>query len=461
MKVGNYQLTKTIGEGTFGRVKLGVDCTTGKEYAVKIMNKNDIAERELTVNVRREIGIMKQLNHRNIVGLHEVLSSTRKIYMVMDLVRGGELFRHMERHNEHGDVAVRKYFQQMVDGLDYCHRRGVCHRDLKPENLLVDENGILKVTDFGVSAVIKTTAEGDSHLLHTACGTPYYCAPEILTSHGEGYDGIKIDSWSAGVILYRMLVGELPFQGSNMPQLVIALERGNVKYPASLGPEATDLLKKLLEKSPARRITFAEVKRHPWFTKDYEQNRQRLGRAFRSSELSNYGRSLSREESRRSDLAEEPKENGLSRRPNSGRMSSLTPPDVAVRGGNEHAVENHSSGDELRRHESPSHQVVAAPPPALPQENGKARKADKVLSDAIEESNGDLVDFVYRILPTKADRVPEVVQKLQEVGCEDVDDFMVVMEQYKTHSEFVGWLEQKANIQPVLALRLARVLNIT
>lgn len=100
-----------------------------------------------------QIGIMKQLNHRNIVRLHEVLSSSRKIYMVMDLVRGGELFKHMERYGETGETTVRKYFQQMVDGLDYCHRRGVCHRDLKPENLLVDERGVLKVTDFGVSAV--------------------------------------------------------------------------------------------------------------------------------------------------------------------------------------------------------------------------------------------------------------------------------------------------------------------
>lgn len=124
-------------------------------------------------------------------------------------------------------------------------------------------------------------------MLHTACGTPYYCAPEILSNPGEGYDGIKIDSWSAGVILYRMLVGVLPFQGSNLRQLVTALERGNVRYPASLGADATDLLKRLLERSPAKRVKLSDVKRHPWFLKDYEFNRQRLGSIARSSELSN------------------------------------------------------------------------------------------------------------------------------------------------------------------------------
>jgi serine/threonine protein kinase len=140
-----YIVTSTLGQGTFGKVKLATHQETGLEYAIKILDKSDIKANELTVNVRREIAIMKALSHQNIVNLREVLSSKSKLYIVMDLVRGGELFEMIERRGELDEKLARKYFQQLVDGIDYCHRRGVCHRDLKPENLLVDESGCLKV----------------------------------------------------------------------------------------------------------------------------------------------------------------------------------------------------------------------------------------------------------------------------------------------------------------------------
>jgi 5'-AMP-activated protein kinase, catalytic alpha subunit len=140
-----YIVTSTLGQGTFGKVKLATHQETGLEYAIKILDKSDIKANELTVNVRREIAIMKALSHQNIVNLREVLSSKSKLYIVMDLVRGGELFEMIERRGELDEKLARKYFQQLVDAVDYCHRRGVCHRDLKPENLLVDESGCLKV----------------------------------------------------------------------------------------------------------------------------------------------------------------------------------------------------------------------------------------------------------------------------------------------------------------------------
>eukprot|EP00168_Porphyra_purpurea_P021245 TRINITY_DN936_c0_g2_i1.p3 TRINITY_DN936_c0_g2~~TRINITY_DN936_c0_g2_i1.p3 ORF type:complete len:144 (+),score=40.32 TRINITY_DN936_c0_g2_i1:1100-1531(+) len=136
-RVGPYIVTDTLGQGTFGKVKLAKHSDTGMEYAIKILDKGDIKANELTVNVRREIAIMKALNHKNIVNLREVLSSKSKLYIVMDLVRGGELFDMIERKGELDETLARKYFQQLIDGIDYCHRRGVCHRDLKPENLLV------------------------------------------------------------------------------------------------------------------------------------------------------------------------------------------------------------------------------------------------------------------------------------------------------------------------------------
>uniref|UniRef100_A0A7S0G4H1 non-specific serine/threonine protein kinase n=2 Tax=Rhodosorus marinus TaxID=101924 RepID=A0A7S0G4H1_9RHOD len=445
MKVGRYQLTTTIGQGTYGRVKLGIDTTSGKEYAVKIMNKHDIVERELTTNVRREIGIMKQLNHRNIVGLHEVLSSTRKIYMVMDLVSGGELLTHMEKTGEGGEEACRKYFQQMVDGLDYCHRRGVCHRDLKPENLLINESDVLKVTDFGVSAVVRSSADGATQMLHTACGTPYYCAPEILTNQGEGYDGIKIDSWSAGVILYRLLVGSLPFKGQSLAQLVVALEKNDVHYPSTLSPEAVDLLRHLLERDAQYRISLHDVKRHPWFIVKYEDNK-----AYFSAKAGASNRHSGRDQSKRSE-GTETRINGSARSVHHRNSIPIMNPTSAGRAGTvEHnGTRNGSFGSDTRGYDGYD----------SPAKSGSRRRSSPGIIIQFDESMS-LNDFVLKAMPTKKDRVPEVVSKLNAVGCEDMDDVKIVAEQYSTHEELVQWLEQKASIQPVLAIRLARNINV-
>jgi 5'-AMP-activated protein kinase, catalytic alpha subunit len=185
--------------------------------AIKILDKKDIKANELTVNVRREIAIMKALNHKNIVNLREVLSSKSKLYIVMDLVRGGELFEMINRKGELDEKLARSYFEQLVDGIDYCHRRGVLHRDLKPENLLVDEKGTLMITEFGVSSMKGGVAGSD--ILYTACGTPYYCALEIFNGAEEGYKGVKIDAWSCGIILYLLLTGSLPFINEDITHL--------------------------------------------------------------------------------------------------------------------------------------------------------------------------------------------------------------------------------------------------
>jgi serine/threonine protein kinase len=171
-RVGKYLLFETLGEGAFGKVKLGVHEETGEQVAVKIMDKSCIKAQEMTMNVRREIAIMKALKHPNIVNLRCVLTSNSKLYIVMDVVTGGELFTKILNEGKLEENVARSYFQQLIDGVDYCHRRGVCHRDLKPENLLIDETvtpAILKITDFGLSAFRATdTAE---ELLHTQCGS--------------------------------------------------------------------------------------------------------------------------------------------------------------------------------------------------------------------------------------------------------------------------------------------------
>lgn len=151
--VGKYTLYETIGEGAFGKVKIGVNKETGKHVAVKIMDKKEIREQDLSAQVRREIYIMRSLTHKHIVRMNEVLTSTTKLYIVMELVTGGELFDRLYKHGRVDEALARRYFQQLVDGVDFCHKSGVAHRDLKPENLLLDEEGNIKLTDFGFSSM--------------------------------------------------------------------------------------------------------------------------------------------------------------------------------------------------------------------------------------------------------------------------------------------------------------------
>lgn len=186
----------------------------------------------------------------------------------MELVQGGELFELINQRGELEPKLARKYFQQLIEGVDYCHRRGVYHRDLKPENLLVDENGSLKITDFGVSSMKGGTSGND--LLYTACGTPYYAAPEIINGAKGGYSGVKIDAWSCGIILYLLLAGTLPFMNPDMGKLYEEISQCQVTYPHWISGEAKDLISHLLVKDPNERYSLDDVRRHSWFALDME-----------------------------------------------------------------------------------------------------------------------------------------------------------------------------------------------
>uniref|UniRef100_A0A7S1TJ88 non-specific serine/threonine protein kinase n=1 Tax=Compsopogon caeruleus TaxID=31354 RepID=A0A7S1TJ88_9RHOD len=269
-RVGNYYLFETLGEGAFGKVKLGVHESTGEQVAVKIMDKKYIRASEMAMNVRREIAIMKALKHRNIVEMKQVLSSATKLYIIMELVTGGELFTKILKEGKIEERLARKYFQQLVDGVDYCHRRGICHRDLKPENLLIDEaTGDLKITDFGLST-IRGGVESAEELLHTQCGSPNYCAPEILSSAKAGYSGQRVDVWSCGIVLFAILAGYLPFYDEDTKNLYRMIREDDVRFPRKFPVGARDLVKQLLNKDPDRRMTLAECRKHPWFSVDYK-----------------------------------------------------------------------------------------------------------------------------------------------------------------------------------------------
>ena len=193
--IGKYQLHETLGEGSFGKVKRATHTETHEAVAIKILDKEKIQAQDMGNQIKKEISIMKMINHPHIVGVKEVFATSTKILMVLELVNGGELFDKIDRQGKLSEEQARYYLRQLCDGLSHCHARGICHRDLKPENLLLDSHGNLKISDFGLSALTvgDHTAEGNarSELLHTTCGSPNYVAPEVLENHG--YDGIQVE----------------------------------------------------------------------------------------------------------------------------------------------------------------------------------------------------------------------------------------------------------------------------
>ena len=230
-QVGKYEIGRTLGEGTFGKVKHAVHVSSRVEVAIKVLDKERIQKQSMGSQIKKEISIMKQLSHENVVKLKEVLASRTKIFIVLELVTGGELFDLIVQRGRLDEAASRIYFRQLVSGVAYCHSQGVAHRDLKPENLLLDSEGTLKISDFGLSALYDGE-EGStrSQMLHTTCGTPNYVAPEVLQN--EGYVGRIADCWSIGVILYVLLAGFLPFDEATMSALFDKIKRAEFAYPA-------------------------------------------------------------------------------------------------------------------------------------------------------------------------------------------------------------------------------------
>lgn len=263
---GKYELGRLLGHGTFAKVYHARHMQSGRSVAMKIVGKEKVIKVGMMDQVKREISVMKMMHHPNIVELHEVMASKSKIYFAMEYVRGGELFAKISRGRLKEEVA-RSYFQQLISAIDFCHSRSVYHRDLKPENLLLDEDGNLKVTDFGLSAFSDHLRQDG--LLHTTCGTPAYVAPEVIGK--KGYDGAKADIWSCGVILYVLLAGYLPFQDDNIVSMYRRIYRGDFKCPPWFSPEARKLITKMLDPNPSSRISIAKIIDSSWFKKSSQK----------------------------------------------------------------------------------------------------------------------------------------------------------------------------------------------
>jgi serine/threonine protein kinase len=263
--MGKYELGRILGHGTFAKVYHARHVETGESVAIKVLDKEKAVRSGLVSHIKREIAVLRRVRHPNIVHLFEVMATKTKIYFVMELVCGGELFSRVSKGRLREDTA-RRYFQQLVSAVAFCHARGVFHRDLKPENLLVDENGNLKVSDFGLSAVADQFRPDG--LLHTFCGTPAYVAPEVLAR--LGYDGAKADVWSCGVILFVLMAGYLPFHDKNLMSMYRKIYKGEFRCPRWFSKDLASLLTCILDTNPNTRITLPGVMESRWFKKGFK-----------------------------------------------------------------------------------------------------------------------------------------------------------------------------------------------
>ncbi|XP_059481478.1 serine/threonine-protein kinase MARK2-like isoform X5 [Neocloeon triangulifer] len=273
--IGKYKLLKTIGKGNFAKVKLAKHVPTGKEVAIKIIDKTQLNPSSLQ-KLFREVRIMKMLDHPNIVKLFQVIETEKTLYLVMEYASGGEVFDYLVLHGRMKEKEARAKFRQIVSAVQYCHQKKIIHRDLKAENLLLDSEMNIKIADFGFSNEFTPGSK-----LDTFCGSPPYAAPELF--QGKKYDGPEVDVWSLGVILYTLVSGSLPFDGSTLRELRERVLRGKYRIPFYMSTDCENLLKKFLVLNPAKRaslewksgdmlVTPQNIMKDKWMNMGYEED---------------------------------------------------------------------------------------------------------------------------------------------------------------------------------------------
>ena len=245
--LSEYETKETIGKGTFSIVKLGIKKSTKEKVAIKILEKSKIINKDDLIRIKREISILKNFNHKNIIKIHDLFQDNEKYYIIMEYCENGELFNHIVENQRLNEKESSYYYYQLINGLEYIHSKGVVHRDLKPENLLIGKGKILKIIDFGLSNYFNL-----NDLLNTPCGSPCYASPEMVS--GNKYNGFYIDVWSTGIILYAMICGYLPFEDQNNDVLFQKIMKCNLDYPSFVSNTVKSLLKKILVSDPNRRI---------------------------------------------------------------------------------------------------------------------------------------------------------------------------------------------------------------
>ena len=271
---GHWELGKTIGAGSMGKVKLARNKETGEQVAVKIVPRHSTdgehrteaerqrADQSKETRTAREAAIVTLADHPYICGMRDVMRTNYHWYMLFEYVNGGQMLDYIISHGRLKEKQARKFGRQIASALDYCHRNSIVHRDLKIENILISKTGDIKIIDFGLSNLFSPRGH-----LKTFCGSLYFAAPELLQA--KQYTGPEVDVWSFGIVLYVLVCGKVPFDDQSMPQLHAKIKKGYVEYPPWLTPECRNLIARMLTTNPAERASLQEIMNHPWMTKGF------------------------------------------------------------------------------------------------------------------------------------------------------------------------------------------------
>ncbi|XP_004696960.1 serine/threonine-protein kinase SIK1 [Echinops telfairi] len=256
LRVGFYDIERTLGKGNFAVVKLARHRVTKTQVAIKIIDKARLDSSNLE-KIYREVQIMKLLNHPHIIKLYQVMETKDMLYIVTEFAKNGEMFDYLTSNGHLSEEEARKKFWQILSAVEYCHSHHIVHRDLKTENLLLDSNMDIKLADFGFGNFYKP-----GEALSTWCGSPPYAAPEVF--EGKEYEGPQLDVWSLGVVLYVLVCGSLPFDGPNLPTLRQRVLEGRFRIPFFMSQDCESLIRRMLVVDPAKRITIDQIKQHRW-----------------------------------------------------------------------------------------------------------------------------------------------------------------------------------------------------
>ncbi|SMQ46913.1 unnamed protein product [Zymoseptoria tritici ST99CH_3D1] len=271
---GHWELGKTVGAGSMGKVKLARNKETGEQVAVKIVprgateaehrtpQERERAEHSKEIRTAREAAIVTLVDHPYICGMRDVLRTNYHWYMLFEYVNGGQMLDYIISHGRLKEKQARKFGRQIASALDYCHRNSIVHRDLKIENILISKTGDIKIIDFGLSNLFSPR-----NTLKTFCGSLYFAAPELLQA--KQYTGPEVDVWSFGIVLYVLVCGKVPFDDQSMPQLHAKIKKGVVEYPPWLSFECRTLIARMLTTNPNDRATLQEIMTHPWMVKGF------------------------------------------------------------------------------------------------------------------------------------------------------------------------------------------------